>query len=445
MCRILFRVCLALALVACNGSGIVPVDTDNDSGSSDDSGADDSGETDTDPTPDADGDGVLSPVDCDDTDPTVNPMADEVCDDGIDNDCDLAADLDDADCWRPFSLTAEIWAWVGGIEGWEVCGQDPCLDYVQLAAVGYGEALPVEQLQSWPVYVRWTSDVPVTVPALGRTAAVFEGEAYFNPWQEISVAFCNGLDCRSSFDISVTNLPARSDCAAQTVDGMFENSPDWTASNGEAYGVSNFDGVYCTHYSCTDSAPSQACIANDNPNEDECSAYGCECNLDSWSRACSTRVQYNASVTADSGVRAPWFADRWETGGMHAANDGATVFRMRSEVKIDDPNILFRPVIDMRSDWNGSWSSIPHPDGWEGPPVFRSDVNEFIAPSDGFFPIEWEAAPSASYVDVWMQPVWNFIVRPGGENGTAELQNLAFSACGADVAEISCGSNGCSY
>ncbi|MDO8519606.1 MAG: MopE-related protein, partial [Deltaproteobacteria bacterium] len=39
---------------------------------------------------DTDGDGFYSvcPTDCDDTDQSVNPAADEVCGDGIDNDCD---------------------------------------------------------------------------------------------------------------------------------------------------------------------------------------------------------------------------------------------------------------------------------------------------------------------------------------------------------------------
>jgi len=53
---------------------------------------------------DNDGDGYATegwecgPIDCDDSDPSVNPNATEVCDDGIDNDCDGLIDNDDPDC-----------------------------------------------------------------------------------------------------------------------------------------------------------------------------------------------------------------------------------------------------------------------------------------------------------------------------------------------------------
>lgn len=50
---------------------------------------------------DGDGDGFPAPQDCDDDDPEVHPGADERCDDGIDNDCDLEADSDDLDCQAP--------------------------------------------------------------------------------------------------------------------------------------------------------------------------------------------------------------------------------------------------------------------------------------------------------------------------------------------------------
>lgn len=51
-------------------------------------------ETDT----DFDGDGYDSTLDCDDNNVDVYPGATEICDDGVDNDCDLDVDAADADC-----------------------------------------------------------------------------------------------------------------------------------------------------------------------------------------------------------------------------------------------------------------------------------------------------------------------------------------------------------
>jgi len=52
---------------------------------------------------DEDGYYVITPycavgADCDDSDPAVNPGANEICDDNIDNDCDGETDIDDEDC-----------------------------------------------------------------------------------------------------------------------------------------------------------------------------------------------------------------------------------------------------------------------------------------------------------------------------------------------------------
>jgi MYXO-CTERM domain-containing protein len=47
---------------------------------------------------DSDGDGYHDEWDCAPEDPTVHPEGTEICDDGIDNDCDEDVDADDSDC-----------------------------------------------------------------------------------------------------------------------------------------------------------------------------------------------------------------------------------------------------------------------------------------------------------------------------------------------------------
>ena len=76
---------LLLVLLACNGSS-------KESGPIDDTGTppDDSSP----PPVDADEDGFVEGEDCDDTDASIHPGADEVCDD-VDNDCDSLSDEED--------------------------------------------------------------------------------------------------------------------------------------------------------------------------------------------------------------------------------------------------------------------------------------------------------------------------------------------------------------
>ncbi len=50
------------------------------------------------PSIDEDGDGFDRCWDCDDGDASVSPDASEICDDGVDNDCDELVDLEDEDC-----------------------------------------------------------------------------------------------------------------------------------------------------------------------------------------------------------------------------------------------------------------------------------------------------------------------------------------------------------
>lgn len=66
-------------------------DGGEDSGDPGDDGGGDDGGDDGSSVLDTDGDGWLEPDDCDDDDPDVNPDADEICGDGIDNNCDGGA------------------------------------------------------------------------------------------------------------------------------------------------------------------------------------------------------------------------------------------------------------------------------------------------------------------------------------------------------------------
>lgn len=365
------------------------------------------------------------------------------CSTSVDDDSALPGDDDATTPFEPFQISVEVRRWIGNVEGWNVCDTEPTLEYVFAVAADYGQTVTTSQNQSWPIYLAWTSQVQVAVPALGLPAAT-SGAAYFNPWQDLDIEFCNGADCTTVVSIEITHLPSRGDCISQTVDGVYQNSASWEQSNGENYGVSNMDSPHSSHYSCTDWAPSPACPSNDNPSP-QCDTYGCQCNLSAWQNMGVEAVRYNAAATSDVGVSAPWFADRWETGGIHATNDGNTVFRIYSEVSLSRLDMIFRSVIDMRQNWNGQWASIPSPDGWEGPPLFRNSVNEFLAPADGFWPIEWEAAPSAAQADLWMQPIWSTTVLPGGEDGTTDLRHLGFKACGSSVAPITCTGAGCTF
>ena len=69
----------------------------------------DSGDTGSVTSEDKDGDNFYWPeYDCDDNDPEVNPLADEICD-GQDNDCDGDVDIDEGEVALPNHMRARGW------------------------------------------------------------------------------------------------------------------------------------------------------------------------------------------------------------------------------------------------------------------------------------------------------------------------------------------------
>ena len=55
-----------------------------------------------------DGGGTCGPVDCDDGAPEVNPGTQEICTEGVDDDCDGWVDDDDPDCAAEFTLAVDV-------------------------------------------------------------------------------------------------------------------------------------------------------------------------------------------------------------------------------------------------------------------------------------------------------------------------------------------------
>ena len=83
-------------------------DADADSDTDADSDADGDADADTDVETDLDGDGWNAGEDCDDEDPEVNPGADELPFDGVDNDCDSGTADDNADGVYTGTIQADV-------------------------------------------------------------------------------------------------------------------------------------------------------------------------------------------------------------------------------------------------------------------------------------------------------------------------------------------------
>ena len=90
MHRVSIAIIAAFSLAACPAPPAESDDTvlDGSEDSDSDSGGTDSGAGETGNVTDLDNDGFNADEDCDDSDPEINPAADEICNDGLDNDCD---------------------------------------------------------------------------------------------------------------------------------------------------------------------------------------------------------------------------------------------------------------------------------------------------------------------------------------------------------------------
>ncbi len=77
---------------------------------------------------DTDVDGVADACDCDPIDGTTYPGATEICDDGIDNDCDTLTDCDDSDCTtHPFCVDVTPCDLAADCDDLDPCTTDECV------------------------------------------------------------------------------------------------------------------------------------------------------------------------------------------------------------------------------------------------------------------------------------------------------------------------------
>jgi hypothetical protein len=77
---------------------------------------------------DTDVDGVADACDCDPIDGTTYPGATEICDDGIDNDCDTLIDCDDSDCTtHPFCVDVTPCDLAADCDDLDPCTTDECV------------------------------------------------------------------------------------------------------------------------------------------------------------------------------------------------------------------------------------------------------------------------------------------------------------------------------
>ncbi len=365
-------------------------------------------------------------------------------------------DTDVSEVMTDSRLKVEVHKWVGPEpnETEVTCGDAPCLDYELSLELVEGDTKPLAQHQSYPVFIRWESEVPVTVkfitPATALSGKHFSlrprsfGEEYFNLPGNLTVEFCTeDQGCETKVVFTPETFEDRDDCVSQIVNDIYAPDPLWTRAQAEAYGVSNVP-EHCTNYLCTEEAPFPACELG-LPNTEECTERGCDCGLnEAWSSDAETKeVNYSPATSVARGVRAPLFADIWEVSYLVATLDGNTTFLMSAEVNLSADGLIYRPVMDERTGWNGNYDYIPDPNGHEGPPLFHNPINDSIGPASGYWPVSWEVKFTEVGPEVWGLAVHNVIVPEGADDGQARLKDPTFQVCGSTIRTTSCDEYGC--
>jgi hypothetical protein len=231
---------------------------------------------------DGDGDGYAleggscGAVDCDDTNPAVNPGATEVCDNGVDDDCDGFTDAQDPDCagGQPScadsdgGLNYDVAGYVQGIgpNGWPYIKHDVCESG---AYDGYVKEFYCNGAAPWPQFHQCPEGC-----ANGACAALTctdaDGDGY-----AVEGGSCGAIDCD---DIDPAVNPGATEVCGNGIDDDCNGLTDdqdpacivCTDADGDGYAV---EGGACGPADCDDADPQVnpgAVEVCDNGIDDNC-------------------------------------------------------------------------------------------------------------------------------------------------------------------------------
>ena len=235
-----------------SGSGDADTDTDTDTDRDTDADTDSDTDVDTGTGPvDADGDGVSSDVDCNDANPNVFP-GNEVCGDGIDNDCGATS----AGCGPTsgsLGMADAEFVGVKGQAGWAVAGGgDVDGDGFDDIVIGARYADNNAGINAGAAYLELGGPTPIGQD-LESAAATWGGEAY-NDQAGSSVAIVGDVN-RDGYDDVLVGAVINSDASGEAYLVLGSETPmDFDLAAASAH----FTGA-----SATDSAGSALAAAGD--------------------------------------------------------------------------------------------------------------------------------------------------------------------------------------